>query len=207
MFRMVSFLGQFHLTKVKITTIRVDRSAKHNKTAPQFLATEGCVMWNNAKDIRSGVTAEEVRELFTYEPESGCLRWKVKRQKINVGDVAGYISTSDGYRYVGFNYNEFLAHRIIWLWVTGKWPACQVDHVDRNRQNNKWTNLREATNGQNARNSGPQKNSRTGIRGVDIRRGKYRVRINVDGKEIVVGRFLDLQDAINARKSAEKEYW
>src|ERR1700722_9588092 len=51
-------------------------------------------MWNNAKDKFLG----RVRELFTYDDEDGYLRWRVARQKVNVGDIAGYVSTSDGYR-------------------------------------------------------------------------------------------------------------
>jgi hypothetical protein len=164
-------------------------------------------MWNNAKDKLSGVTAEQVRELFDYDPEEGRLRWKVARQKINKGDVAGYKSKSDGYWYVGFDYHEFLAHRIIWLWVTGEWPKCQIDHWDRNRSNNKWVNLREATNSQNGRNSSAHRNSSTGVRGIDIRRGKYRVRIHFDGEEIVIGRYMSLKVAKIARKRAEQRYW
>ncbi len=166
-------------------------------------------MWNNAKDKRSGVTANQVRKLFTYDSDEGHLRWAVSRQKINIGDVAGYKNTSDGYWYVGFDYNEFLAHRVIWLWVTGEWPKSQIDHWDGDRVNNKWINLREATNSLNGRNkTKPQSNNKsTGIRGIDIRRRKYRVRINIDGKEIVVGRFLTLEEAKVARIEAERQYF
>lgn len=164
-------------------------------------------MWNNAKDKSYGVTADQVRELFDYNQNDGHLRWKVARQKINKGGIAGSVSTSDGYRYVCFDGRDYLAHRIIWLWVTGEWPACQIDHYDRIRSNNKWTNLREATNSKNMRNTGPQSNNSTGVRGVDIRRGKYRTRIHVDGKEVVVGRFLTIEEAKIARASAEKLFW
>ena len=164
-------------------------------------------MWNNAKDKHLGITAETVRELFDYNPHDGHLRWRVARQKIIKGAIAGYVSTSDGYRYVCFDYNELLAHRIIWFWVTGEWPKCQIDHENRIRDDNRWTNLREATNGQNSRNSSGRRNSTTGIRGIDVRRGKYRVRINVDGREIVIGRFVKLRDAERARHMAERVYW
>ena len=162
-------------------------------------------MWNNAKDKYKGITAERAREVFDYNKLDGHLRWKVSRQKINKGDIAGYVSTSDGYRYVCFDYHELLAHRVIWLWVTGEWPKCQIDHFDRNRANNVWTNLRESTNSQNMWNAGAQSNNRsTGHRGVDIRRGKYRVRIHVNGKEIVVGIYRTLDKAIAARAEAER---
>lgn len=167
-------------------------------------------MWNNAKDKYSSITVDRVRELFDYDDNEGYLRWKVARQKINKGDIAGYISSSDGYWYVCIDYVEMLAHRAIWLWKTGQWPKCQIDHKDRNRSNNKWNNLREATNSENMRNVGrtAQSNNRsTNYRGIDIKRGKYRVRIHVDGKEVVVGRFLSLQEAKAARLAAEEKYW
>ena len=165
-------------------------------------------MWNNAKDKYRGIKVERIRELFDYNPLDGHLRWKVPRQKVNKGDVAGYVSSSDGYRYVCFDYNELLAHRIIWVLVTGDWPRCQIDHVDRNRANNVWANLREATNSQNTRNAGVQRNNKsTNYRGIDIYRGKYRVRIRANGKDILVGKFTSLQEAKAARVEAEKKYW
>lgn len=165
-------------------------------------------MWDNAKDKKLGITVDQVRALFDYSKKDGQLRWKVSRQKIRKGAIAGYISSSDGYRYICFDYHDFLAHRLIWLWMTGSWPKCQIDHYDRDRSNNRWTNLREATNSQNNRNGLAQKNNKsTGVRGVDIRRGKYRVRIFVDRKELVVGRFQTLDEAKAARREAEQKYF
>lgn len=166
-------------------------------------------MWDNAKDKYLGITVDEVRELFEYDLTDGHLRWKASRQKVNKGQIAGYVSKSDGYRYVCFNGHDFLAHRLIWFIVTGQWPKCQIDHFDRDRSNNRWTNLREATNSQGGMNKATaQKNNKsTGVRGVDIRRGKYRVRIHVDGVEIVIGRFLTIEEAKAARQEAEEKYF
>lgn len=164
------------------------------------------VMWNNAKDKDLGIAGERVRELFDYDDDDGFLRWKIERQKVVKGKIAGYVSKSDGYHYVGFDYHELLAHRVIWLWKTGSWPTCQIDHEDRIRSNNKWKNLRQATNGQNGRNSA-RINKATGIRGIDIRGKKYRVRIHISGREVVVGRFISLEEAIKARQIASKEHY
>lgn len=166
-------------------------------------------MWDNAKDKHKGIAVDEVRRIFDYNPEDGHLRWKISRQKINKGAIAGYVNTSDGYRYVCFDGHDLLAHRLIWLIVTGEWPKCQIDHHNRKRSDNRWVNLREAINSQGGMNKSRfhQNNKSTGLRGIDIRRGRYRVRIHVDGQEIVVGRFLLLSEAQKARKEAEKKYW
>ncbi len=165
--------------------------------------------WNNAKDKYLGITAETVRKLFNYNPEEGHLRWKVSRPKAIKGGIAGYISKSDGYRYVCFDYNEMLSHRIIWLWMTGAWPKCQIDHKNRIKSDNRWTNLREATNSQNNVNRPSGKSSNTGVTGVwyDKKRDQYRVKIQVKGHEYTIGRYNTFEEAKMWRKLAEEEFY
>lgn len=164
--------------------------------------------WNNAKDKNLGDLSGRVRELFNYDPNDGHLRWKVTRQRINKGDIAGYISKSDGYRYVCFDYNELLAHRIIWLLMTGDWPKSQIDHKNGIRDDNKWINLREATNSQNGRNKGAQKNNKLGVKGIsyDAGRNQYRLRMRIKGKDYMIGRYNTLEEAIEWQKLAEEEF-
>lgn len=112
------------------------------------------------------VTAERVRELFNYCPETGILTNRVKRVRVQAGSPAG-CPGSHGYLAVGFDGGPSrLVHRIIWLWMTGEWPQHQIDHVDGDRKNNRWANLREATRSQNIVNRGPNKNNRCGLKGV-----------------------------------------
>ena len=164
--------------------------------------------WDNAKDKKLGITAETVRELFTYNPENGELRWKVARQRISKGDIAGHINKSDGYRYVCFNYHDILAARLIWLFMTGGWPKCQIDHKNRIRHDNRWINLREATNGQQTINQ-VRGRSNTGVTGVwyDEKRNQYRVKIQVKGKEYTLGRYKTFEEAVEWRKLAEQEFY
>lgn len=90
------------------------------------------------------------------------------------GEIAGSINR-DGYVLIRVYRKLYLAHRLAWLYMTGKEPKNLVDHIDRNPGNNKWDNLREATYSQNEMNRGPAYCNRTGIKGVmPTKHGTYR---------------------------------
>lgn len=98
------------------------------------------------------LTAAIVRQCLRYDPSTGMLYWAVvpsgMGDRLTVGQRAGYPSTK-GYRRLTIRGTEYAEHRVIWLWMTGEWPADQLDHKNRKKADNRWCNLREATNGQN----------------------------------------------------------
>jgi hypothetical protein len=102
--------------------------------------------------IKTDLSADVVRSLFNYEPETGHFTWKVRRPKIQIGARAGCLR-QDGYREIMVNGSAYREHRLAWLYVTGAWPDFDVDHIDRNRSNNSWANLRQATRSLNCRNA------------------------------------------------------
>jgi len=100
-----------------------------------------------------------------------------------------------------------MAHRLIWRYKTGKFPKHQIDHIDHNRNNNVFSNLREVSNQDNAKNSSKNKNNTSGTVGVSKgKRGKWRAHIKVDYKYISLGEHINIEDAIIARKKAEVKY-
>jgi hypothetical protein len=104
------------------------------------------------------------------------------------------------------NGREYKAHRLIWLLVHKAWPENQIDHIDGNGLNNRIENLRDVTNAENARNRKKQKNNESGHTGVRRERGKWRAVIEVSGREIYLGLFINLEEAVAARKAAEAKY-
>ena len=86
---------------------------------------------------------EVLQERFEYESNTGVLRWKTppQRSRVQVGDIAGK-TQANGYLRVMLNKRNFLVHRIIWKLMTGEEPPVAIDHKDRNRSNNRWSNLR-----------------------------------------------------------------
>lgn len=144
-------------------------------------------MKRGPKNSRNDLSPEFLREILSYDPLTGDLRWKVSRPpRGRIGAIAGIID-DQGRRKLGIAGEEYFAHRIIWVWMTGAWPEYEVDHRDEIKSNNKWTNLRHVTPSQNHRNRGAQKNNVSGYKGVcfDSSKQKWLATINVrmDGRK------------------------
>lgn len=149
----------------------------------------------------------KVREVYNYDPDTGVFTFRVQRGPKRAGEVAGGVSL-DGYIYMKLNGNQHLAHRLAFLYMTGKWPEKFVDHKDTNRSNNAWDNLREATKTVNARNRSKLSSNTSGHVGVswDKLKCKWVAHIGVDSKCIRLGRFDTIEEAVNARAAAETKY-
>jgi hypothetical protein len=121
------------------------------------------------------------------------------------GQVAGNVSKR-GYISVGIDARSFLAHRVIWVLVTGEDPGNLLDHKDTDKSNNRWLNLRKATKQQNGCNRGVPANSKTGIKGVswDQARNKFFASISLNGKTKALGRFDSADEARAAYAQAAK---
>jgi len=148
-----------------------------------------------------------VRENMGYDPETGLLTWKVRKQGRVLGKPIGKFD-KDGYLVVSYSENgrkdgrkkRFCVHRIIWVWVHGKEPEDQLDHINGNKSDNRLCNLREADTKQNMRNVGKQAHNTSGLKGVSWHklRNKWRADIKVDQKQV----FLGLYDCIAAASLA-----
>ncbi len=140
-------------------------------------------------DSRNKATAELVRHLLAYDPETGIVTRLVARGGEKVGDIVG--SPMKGYLNVCIDRVKYQLHRVIFLWMTGEWPKEHIDHWDGgNKANNKWTNLREATRFLNLQNQRrPQANNKTGFLGVSRYRNKFAAEIEANGKRTRLGKF------------------
>lgn len=138
-----------------------------------------------------------LQSILDYDALTGIFTWKVRKAKrIQIGDVTGKPGKR-GYIYISIDSQFFLAHRLAWLHVYGVWPSIQLDHWDKNRANNRISNLREATRAQNKSNSMKYKNNTSGYKGVSYRKDieKFVARINVNGSSKYLGRFDTASDA------------
>lgn len=154
------------------------------------------------------LTAEEAKRLLSYDPETGILTWRVSlSNRVKVGDAAA-CKDSRGYSQVKIKGNLYRIHRIIMLMVNGVFPPSDIDHVNRNRSDNRLCNLRCVTRSENMRNAKKPSNNTSGYVGVrwNKRLSKWEARIKANGKHIYLGCFNGIKDAIAARKAAEIKF-
>ena len=147
--------------------------------------------------IKYILSQDEVRQAFDYDPDSGLLKWKISP---GTGVKAGQIAGSVHYRgYIQINYKRMnlLAHRVIWVYMTGKNPTEFIDHIDGNASNNKWINLREATNKQNQENRAQQANNSSGYRGVTYRKKekRWQAQVQHNKKYVYLGCYATKEQA------------
>ena len=154
------------------------------------------------------LTAERLRDALDYNPETGEFRWKSPRKKVVVGSIAGCVS-SDGYRRIRIDGDRYRAHRLAWLYVNGRWPAFDIDHINGLRADNRIENLREARRGENNQNKrSPQTNNKSGFLGVTRRKdtGRWRAAIMISRKHISIGDFETPEEAYAAYLKAKAEF-
>jgi hypothetical protein len=93
------------------------------------------------------VTPERLREVLHYSPETGVFVRKISRGRKAVGSVVGTTSNI-----VWIDNASYRAHRLAWFYVTGAWPTHEIDHIDGDRANNRFLNLRDVTRSVNREN-------------------------------------------------------
>jgi len=147
------------------------------------------------------ISLEEVKRLVNYDPASGLFFWTFKNSNHDVGTIAGR-RNSRGYIRIKLLGKDYYAHRLAFLFMTGVWPKEVVDHKNGRQSDNRWTNLREATQAQNVLNSKVQKNNKSGFKGVyeDKRRGTWFFVITSIGNKTAKYGFESALEAFNARK-------
>lgn len=137
------------------------------------------------RDADPRVTQEFLRDVFEYNAETGELVWRKRRGTANAGQVAGYVK-ADKYRYIRLFSKDYGAHRLIWLYIYGHVPH-EIDHKDRDKTNNRLSNLRPVSRKQNMRNT---KEPSSGFKGAYLMpSGKFKASIWVDGTVVPLGLF------------------
>lgn len=144
-----------------------------------------------------------LKQLLHYDPETGRFTRLIPQGPAHVGDVAG-CDTWNG-TVISVCNVTYRAHRLAWLYITGKWPAEIVDHKDGDPWNNKWTNLRLGGNSINEQNQRKaQKNNGSGFLGAHRNRNKYQADIVHRGKHHYLGMFATPEAAHEAYLDAKR---
>ena len=163
------------------------------------------------------LTQAYIKECLDYNPKTGTFFWRVRpsnhfkdfrRQRIfnrvYAGKPCGHLS-EEGYLVIGVNGMPYKAHRLAWLYVHGCLPTEWLDHINRNRSDNRIDNLRLASAELNAQNASVRSDNTSGVQGVSWHKAsnKWVVQISKQGKPTHVGLFDSIKDAVAARAQAE----
>lgn len=159
-------------------------------------------------------SVEYLRKRLRYEPETGKLYWRddpTKRQNWRTmwaGREAFTAKNEHGYHLGALDYKMLKAHRVIWALVYGRWPQGEIDHINRVRDDNRIENLREANPKEQRRNMSKHKHNTSGVMGVsfDKARGLWRANVWENNKQVYLGRFKTMEEAIKAREDALTHY-
>lgn len=142
------------------------------------------------------VTQELIHKLFTYKQETGQLIWKVNRGRARKGDTAGRLN-ENGYLICGLHGKTMRIHRLIWLYYFGYIPR-YLDHINRDRADNRIENLRPATKAQNGANRKKQSGTTSKYKGVCRIRYAWQANAFVNGKSIYLGSYRTEEEAHKA---------
>jgi hypothetical protein len=151
---------------------------------------------------------EKFKEIYSYNPTTG-LFTRIRdggRADRRVGQIVGSLDTSVGYIRIGISGKVCLAHRLAWYYTYGYYPTKFIDHINRDKTDNRICNLREVNYSDNAKNMPLRSDNKHGTPGITFTKNKYWARIQSNGQTINLGRFKTLEEAVEVRKAAELKH-
>ncbi|MEQ1964368.1 HNH endonuclease [Xenorhabdus khoisanae] len=154
------------------------------------------------------ISRESLKELLDYNPDTGFFTWKktVNRSAL-AGQKAGTVN-SNGHIAIKISRRAYLAHQLAWLYMTGGWPAHEIDHMNVNGSDNRWCNLRQCTRTENEMNKGIRSDNTSGYKGVswNKRAKKWMTKVKLNNKCVFSGYFDDIELADLAAREARDKY-
>ncbi len=149
---------------------------------------------------------DALRKAISYCPETGALTWAVKRPGTRgIGSEAGGVNKALGYVQLRFNDRLYYGHRVAFALMTGAWPEL-VDHINGNKADNRWANLRLSDRQHNQENRRrANKNSSHGLLGVTRNRKRFMASLTLNRKSIYLGTFDTPEQAHAAYLTAKRE--
>lgn len=146
------------------------------------------------------LSLEYLQSILDYDPKTGVFRWKVRRnQNATPGAIAGR-TDSHGHIQITIDGVAYGAHRLAWFMSKGELPPHDIDHENLVRNDNRISNLREATRRQNVHNQPARNTNKTGIKGVYFHKssGKYIASLQRKNKPRHIGSYPTVEQAAEA---------
>lgn len=157
-------------------------------------------------DNMSSLDSTQLHALVHYDPDTGLFTWRVNRQNVRAGDIAGTI-TDRGYCRITVSGRAYAAHRLAWLYVYGAWPTEQIDHINGIRNDNRIENLRDVSAAANSQNQRQPQGGNPFIGVSWVRKSnRWMVRIRIDGRQRYLGCFATSEEAQDAYIKAKRAH-
>lgn len=150
------------------------------------------------------LTQKRLREVLLYDPETGIFTWAKGARK---GKVAGTAHDVRGFLKVSIANERHLLHRLAWLWMTGMHAPRNIEHVNGDRTDNRWANLRLGHNRQKATHRAPRCEP-TALPGVVKVGDRFEALIETNRETLNLGSFAtaeEARDAITLARRAARE--
>ena len=157
---------------------------------------------------KSILTQADLKEKLHYDLDTGAFHWAIDvGQRGRAGKEAGSVISIDGYRRLRLNNKYYLCHRLAALYVLGKFPLEEIDHINMVKSDNSWKNLRLAERFQNQRNRPKNCTNKSGYKGVSWHKAtkSWRAQANLNCKKYHLGDFIDILDAADAYRNFAKK--
>jgi hypothetical protein len=149
------------------------------------------------------ITQSELKEVLEYNPDTGLFIWLKSNgnRRLKAGDAAG-TKMKVGYVRITIQGKMYQAHRLAHLYMTGNFPENFIDHINHIKDDNRWTNLRDATLSQNQANQPKRKTNTSGYKGVCWHRAhkKWSAQIMYMNKLMHIGHYTTPEEAAEAYK-------
>lgn len=165
------------------------------------------------------ITAEYLRAILSYDPDTGEFLWKYRPREMFAtlnayavwnsrfaGKSAG--GSKSRYEQIGIYGTRYQAHCLAWMYMTGQWPDKEVDHINLDKHDNRFANLRLASRSENARNIRAFRTNTSGVKGVcwNAKSNKWQAAIRLHGQKIHLGLHDSIDDAASAYAKAAECY-
>ena len=149
------------------------------------------------------ITQNKLHEVLRYDSKTGVFTWRPRDWNFKFAYTRAGTHHNKGYRQITVLGEIHLEHRLAWLYTYGCWPVNDIDHINRNRADNRLANLRDVTRSVNLHNANLGKRNTTGVLGVTRRKNKYQAKLYIDGVAHFLGVFRTKRAAAYAREQAE----
>lgn len=166
------------------------------------------------KRSKQRVPAETIRDLLWCDMSTGALFWRKGGPGRRVGKKIYVWPGRHGYLYFTLTNKlhgrrHYLVHHLVWAILHAKWPSLTIDHINRNKADNRPANLREVPLARNIVNKGVLKHSRSQRKGVklDLRNGRYYAYLATRSRTIYLGGYATADEAYAVRLEAEKRFY